>query len=77
MILLLGETIGLWFLYEKMNIPPDRFDAAFWAYQFAIFSTMPTTGQASASMNICMIKLFSLVLHKGSGSADDPGKSKF
>lgn len=24
-----------------------------------------------------MIKLFSLVLHKGSGSTDDPGKSKF
>lgn len=41
-ILLLGETIGLWFLYEKMNIPIDRFYAAFWAYQFAIFSTMIT-----------------------------------
>ncbi|WP_266096212.1 oligosaccharide flippase family protein [Aliarcobacter cryaerophilus] len=45
LILLLGETIGLWFLYEKMNIPPDRFDAAFWAYQFAIFSTMITVMQ--------------------------------
>lgn len=45
LILLLGETIGLWFLYEKMNIPPDRFDAAFWAYQFAIFSTMITVIQ--------------------------------
>lgn len=44
-ILILGETIGLWFLYEKMNIPADRFDAAFWAYQFAIFSTMITVMQ--------------------------------
>lgn len=44
-ILIVGETIGLWFLYEKMNIPPDRFDAAFWAYQFAIFSTMITVMQ--------------------------------
>lgn len=39
-ILLLAETVGLWFLYEKMNIPLDRFDAAFWVYQFAIFSTL-------------------------------------
>lgn len=41
-ILIVGETIGLWFLYEKMNILAHRFDAAFWAYQFAIFSTMIT-----------------------------------
>jgi len=39
-ILVIGETVGLWFLYEKMDIPLDRFDAAFWAYQFALFSTM-------------------------------------
>ena len=45
LILLLGETIGLWLLYEKMNIPLDRFDAAFWAYQFAVFSTMVTVMQ--------------------------------
>lgn len=44
-ILIVGETIGLWFLYEKMSIPADRFDAAFWAYQFAIFSTMITVIQ--------------------------------
>lgn len=44
-ILIVGETVGLWFLYEKMNIPPDRFDAAFWTYQFAIFSTMVTVMQ--------------------------------
>lgn len=44
-ILIIGETIGLWFLYEKMNIPLDRFDAAFWAYQFAVFSTMITVMQ--------------------------------
>lgn len=42
LILILGETIGLWFLYEKMNIPVDRFDAAFWVYQFAIASIMVT-----------------------------------
>ncbi len=44
-ILIIGETVGLWFLYEKMNISVDRFDAAFWAYQFAVFSTMITVIQ--------------------------------
>lgn len=44
-ILIVGETVGLWFLYEKMNIPADRFDAAFLVYQFAIFSTMITVMQ--------------------------------
>ncbi|WP_228255940.1 oligosaccharide flippase family protein [Malaciobacter pacificus] len=45
LILLLGETIGLWLLYEKISIPADRFDAAFWVYQFAIFSIMVTVMQ--------------------------------
>lgn len=39
-ILLFGETIGLWFLYHKMTIPPERMDAAFWVYQYSILSTI-------------------------------------
>lgn len=35
-ILILSETIGLWFLYEVMNIPQGRINAAFWVYQFTI-----------------------------------------
>lgn len=37
-IIFLSETIGLWFLYNKMVIPPDRFTAALWIYQFSIAS---------------------------------------
>lgn len=37
-ILLLTETLGLWYLYHKMIIPLDRFYAAKWIYQFSIFS---------------------------------------
>lgn len=36
-IIFLGETIGLWFLMEKMVIPPERMVAAHWVYQFSIF----------------------------------------
>lgn len=39
-ILLLGETVGLYLFYEKMNIPEDRFYAASWVYQFSIFTCM-------------------------------------
>lgn len=34
-LFILVETIGLWFLYNKMNIEPGRMDAAFWVFQFS------------------------------------------
>jgi len=37
-IVLLAETIGLWFFYEKMTIPADRLDAALWVYQISIIT---------------------------------------
>lgn len=37
-VLLLSETVGLWFLYEKLVIPAERLDAAFWVFQFSIVS---------------------------------------
>lgn len=40
LILFLGETIGLWFFYEKMVIPASRMTAAFWVYQFSIITMM-------------------------------------
>ena len=40
LVLLLGETLGLWFFYEKLVIPENRMNAAFWVYQFSIASTM-------------------------------------
>lgn len=35
-IILVAETIGLWFLNCKMNIPSERMDAANWVFQFSI-----------------------------------------
>ena len=32
-ILILGETVGLWFMYTQMQIPADRMNAAFWVLQ--------------------------------------------
>lgn len=40
LIVILGETIGIWFLYNKMQIPLERLDAAFWVLQCSIASTV-------------------------------------
>lgn len=37
-IVLLAETIGLWFLNEKMVIPIERMNAANWVYQFSVLT---------------------------------------
>ena len=38
LIIILGETVGLWFLLEKMIIPDDRMTAAMWVYQCSIIA---------------------------------------
>ncbi len=40
LILILGETIGLWFLLNKMVIPEGRMNAAFWVYQISILTVI-------------------------------------
>lgn len=40
LILLLAETLGLWFLNNKMVIPEERMVAAQWVYQLSIVAAM-------------------------------------
>lgn len=37
-VIILGETVGLWFVNSQLSIPLDRMVAANWIYQFSIFS---------------------------------------
>lgn len=37
-VVLLAETVGLWFINDKLNIADERMMAANWIYQFSIFS---------------------------------------
>lgn len=39
-IILLTETVGLWFLCTQMNIPPDRMTAAHWVFQFSVLNVI-------------------------------------
>ena len=52
-ILLLAETGGLWFVYNKLVIPSERFSAAIWVYQFSVLSTMVLI--VSLPYNACII----------------------
>lgn len=39
-VLLLAETVGLWFVMNKLVIPADRFASAMWVYQCSIISSI-------------------------------------
>ena len=39
-ILLLGETVGIWYVHNVMVCPPERFQAAFIVYQISILVTI-------------------------------------
>lgn len=52
LIVLLAETVGLWFFYEKMTIPADRLDAAYWVYQISILTCFFTLTQVPYNATI-------------------------
>ena len=39
-VFIIAEVFGLWFLYNKLNVSPERFDAAFWVFQCSVLSTI-------------------------------------
>ncbi len=44
-IVLFSETLGLWFLKNKMNIPSERMEAVNMVYQFSVFASAITVIQ--------------------------------
>jgi O-antigen/teichoic acid export membrane protein len=51
-IFIIAETVGLWLLQYKINIPADRKNAAFWVYQFSIFASMVSIVQIPYNASI-------------------------
>lgn len=45
-VLIVGETVGLWFMSTQLQIPEGRQTAAMWVYQFSILSFMLTVVSA-------------------------------
>lgn len=52
-VILLAETIGLWFLNAKMSIPEARMTAANWVFQFSILTFI--VNLISVPYNACII----------------------
>lgn len=52
-VLIIAETIGLWFLINKLNIPTERLEAAHVVYQISIFSAL--IGITQVPYNSCII----------------------
>lgn len=38
LVLVLAETVGLWFINSQLNISPERMNAANWVYQFSLLT---------------------------------------
>jgi O-antigen/teichoic acid export membrane protein len=51
-ILILGETVGLWFLENKLVIADERMGAARWVYQLSIISAMVSITQVPYNATI-------------------------
>ena len=51
-ILILGETIGLWYAHNVMVVPEGRMDAAMIVYQISIFSTIISISQVPFTSEI-------------------------
>lgn len=43
LILILGETIGLWFVMNYLNIPPNRYNASIWVYHISLLTFVANT----------------------------------
>lgn len=65
LVLILGETVGLCFFYNKMVIPDDRLTAAFWVYQFSIISTMVSFTQVPYNATLIAHEKMSIYAYVG------------
>ena len=51
-VVIIGETIGLWFLYHELVIPSDRLFAASWVYHLTIVTAFFTITQVPYTASI-------------------------
>ncbi len=64
-VLLFAETIGLWFLNAKLNIPAERIIAANWVYQFSILTLIIQIIQVPYNASIIAYEKMSFYAYVG------------
>ena len=65
LIILVGETLGLWYLYNKMVIPSERMDAAFWVFQISLFNVLISFTQVPYNASIIAHERMSIYAYVG------------
>lgn len=66
-VLIIGETIGLWFLNVHMNFPPERFEAANWVFHYSLLTFLlqifmaPYIGSLIAYERMSVFAYFSIL----------------
>lgn len=67
LIIILAETVGLWFLYNEMLIPAERMTAAIWVFHISIFTAainitqVPYTGSITAHERFNLYAYISII----------------
>lgn len=67
LLLLIGETAGTWFIFNKMSIPHERLWTAFYVFQFTLASSMmsltnvPNSASIIAHEDMGIYALFSIL----------------
>jgi O-antigen/teichoic acid export membrane protein len=64
-VVILAETLGLWFLNAKLVIPEGRMVAANWVYQLSVFSAMISITQVPYSASIISHEKFNIYAFVG------------
>lgn len=65
LVIIFGETIGLWLLYNKLVIPEDRMTAAFWVLQASIVTSAFNFTQVPYSASIISHEKMSIYAYLG------------
>lgn len=66
-IMLAGESFGIWFINSNLNIPPERLTAACWVFQFSILTfmsgllTLPYTALITAHEKMGAFAVFGIL----------------
>ena len=64
-ILVFAETIGFWFVVNKMNFPTERLTAAIWTYQFSIIACMVSIVQVPFMSSLIAHEKMSIYAYMG------------
>ena len=65
LIVILSETIGLWYVHNKMVIPPDRFDVALVVFHFSILTSFLSILQVPFSAELVAHERMSVFAYIG------------